>query len=64
MPTVLPSFCSGTMRADRISVAWFSRTLSITLRSTLNSVSLTFWILSEISAGTAGALLAPRRERR
>ena len=38
MPTTLPFSCSGTMRACRMSSAWFSRILSTTPRSMLNSV--------------------------
>ncbi len=52
MPTTLSPSFSGTMRADFISSAWFSRMLSMTERSTLNSVALTLWILSAMSLGT------------
>jgi len=42
IPTILPFSCSGTMRACRMRSAWFSRILSTTPRSILNSVALTF----------------------
>src|SRR5579872_2781199 len=44
IPTILPFSCSGTIRAWRISSAWFSRILSTTPRSTLNSLAPTFWM--------------------
>src|ERR1700678_3860113 len=53
MPTVLPFSCSGTMRAWRIKSAWFSRILSITDRSTLNSFGPTFLIPFLMSSATA-----------
>src|SRR5579859_6618835 len=55
MPTTFPFSCSGTMRAWRISSAWFSRILSTTPRSTLNSFGPTRWMPFLMSSPTPGA---------
>ena len=55
MPVTFPFSCSGTMRAWRMSSAWFSRILSTTPRSTLNSLGPTRWMPFLMSSDTPDA---------